>query len=276
MDVFTRILVWIDAQRGNNDVYYFIAITILKRHKDIIHMGIEELASICFTSPATISRFCRKLHFDNFISFKEELQIYQHYFEEEVQIDFSDYSSDQSIGQIITDKTISISVDAILETYRFMDMHIIESITYLLSKAEHVALFGHNYSQLVARDCQYKFVRLGKFATAYSSDENQERDIEDLKKEDVAIFFSVSGENRKFIDFCYQLKKKHVPIILITSNQNSVMRDFCKYVFMIGGTESTFTLSSISGRIAMMSIVDVLYTNLALALQVKKYNKKEI
>ena len=37
---------------------------------EVAHMGISKLASECFVSPATISRFCRTLGYENYAHFK--------------------------------------------------------------------------------------------------------------------------------------------------------------------------------------------------------------
>ena len=39
---------------------------------EVAHMGISKLASECFVSPATISRFCRTLGYENYAHLKQE------------------------------------------------------------------------------------------------------------------------------------------------------------------------------------------------------------
>ena len=59
----------------NQDMYYTIAHTVLTNLNKIPTIGINELADLCYTSPATISRFCKDINCKNFAAFKHELAL---------------------------------------------------------------------------------------------------------------------------------------------------------------------------------------------------------
>ena len=46
----------------------------LNNIEKIPNISINELADLCYTSPATISRFCKALKCDNFAEFKKEVE----------------------------------------------------------------------------------------------------------------------------------------------------------------------------------------------------------
>jgi len=252
-----------DMRKSNNDIYYFIAKTILSHRSSMPHMGIEQLASLCYTSPATISRFARRLSYKNFAELKQAFQRHEDHTKNEVVFSRDELTKMKGDPQTIIDKTYLPSIDALNETYKILDMEVIKQVTKTLEKAQHIAIFGSIFSHLVARDAQYKFLRLGKFTTAFSDTKNQLADASDLSPEDAAIFFSVSGNSDALKQISQVAKIQGVPLIVITNNVNSPLAHIADYVIQLGGSESQFTQSSMSGRIAAMSIVDLLYTSLA-------------
>ncbi|MDL2220547.1 hypothetical protein LJC55_02660 [Eubacteriales bacterium OttesenSCG-928-N14] len=58
------------SDRENTD--YFIAMGLLKSIDSIANSSIEQMAEHCDTSTASLSRFCRKMGFQNYVLFKNE------------------------------------------------------------------------------------------------------------------------------------------------------------------------------------------------------------
>jgi len=263
MDIITRIIFWMDMRKSNNDIYYFIAKTILLHHKEMPNMGIEELARLCYTSPATISRFARRLSYNNFAELKHVFEQHEEYTKHEVVFSPDEITTIKTQPKTIIAKTYEPSINALKETYEILDISIITQVTETLAQAEHIAIFGSIFSHLVARDAQYKFLRLGKFTTAFSDMDNQLADAGDLTTADAALLFSVSGNSEALQKIADTIKTQNVPLIVITNKMTSPLALVADYVVKLGGSESMFTQSSMSGRIAAMSVVDLLYTSLA-------------
>ena len=57
-NLFYRLLIYLDSA-NEADTNYNIAWYMAHHISEVAHMGISKLASECFVSPATISRFCR-------------------------------------------------------------------------------------------------------------------------------------------------------------------------------------------------------------------------
>ena len=60
---------------STRDMYYVIAHTILTHLDKIPDIHINDLADLCYTSPATISRFVKILIVKAFANFKNEMAI---------------------------------------------------------------------------------------------------------------------------------------------------------------------------------------------------------
>ena len=74
VDILYTLITYVNYS-SSPDMYYTIAQTILSHLDDMPHISINDLASMCYTSPATISRFCKDLNCGSFANFKKELQI---------------------------------------------------------------------------------------------------------------------------------------------------------------------------------------------------------
>lgn len=57
----------------NHVVYHEAAKIILKNIQQIPNLTITDVANLCYVSPATISRLCRKLNFDSYFDFIESV-----------------------------------------------------------------------------------------------------------------------------------------------------------------------------------------------------------
>src|SRR5699024_2773349 len=72
-DIIYNLLTYLNAAK-EEDMYYSIALTTVQNLDIIPNCSINELADLCFTSTATISRFCKKFGCASFPKFKEEVR----------------------------------------------------------------------------------------------------------------------------------------------------------------------------------------------------------
>ena len=74
VDILYNLLTYINASYSQ-DMYYTICYQVLNNIEKMPDISINELADLCYTSHATISRFCKALKCDNFAEFKNEVQV---------------------------------------------------------------------------------------------------------------------------------------------------------------------------------------------------------
>lgn len=265
LDITTKLLNIMDARSATEDIYFHIAQKILQYPQKIQNMGIEELADFCYTSPATISRFCRQLSLENFQQLKKQLKKTEIY--RQAEVDFSTYYENNPHPKTLPHLVFSEAIHALQLTYQNIDSYAVETAAKKILHAQNIAIFGSIYSQLVAQDLQYKLLRLQKFANAYSNYEAQKKAATQLTNKDIAIFFSVSG-NVPEVNHCLNLaKKNNCFCLVITHNLQSPLAKQADKLIYVGGAETPFTQSSMTGRLALMSIVDLLYLTCAFFMQ---------
>ena len=74
VDILYTLMSYVNVS-SPQDMYYAIAHTILTHIDQIPSISINDLADLCYTSPATISRFCKDMNCKSFVNFKNEIAI---------------------------------------------------------------------------------------------------------------------------------------------------------------------------------------------------------
>ena len=130
---------------------------------------------MCFTSIATISRFCKYFGLDSYIQFKHEIKEGLVKASKELCFDPEEYQKIEANPQLLVDKVYNLTIQSV-EMNRHMDIQKVDRICSKIHDAFKVHFFGYQFSKVVASDIQMKFMKLGKFIYSFNS-----RGEEDLK-----------------------------------------------------------------------------------------------
>jgi DNA-binding MurR/RpiR family transcriptional regulator len=232
-----------------------IAEYILRNVKKIPDMSIYELAEVCHTSPATITRFCRR--FEN-ITFKELKEYAREFIEfNDTEVSCQEREDHWNANQISAyyDQLIA----ALEETRERMDTKQILKVVHKIHRAERVSFFVVTFSHLVARNARFKMIRLGKNAFAYSSHEHQMAEAKALTAKDLAVVVSFSGETKFIIQLVKVLTRRKIPIIAITGNENSGLARQAEHVILCSNRKLKPFKSAILEEISLLSLINSIY-----------------
>ena len=132
-----------NSQQG--DIDYTICNYIKINLKEVAFMSIEELARKSYVSKAKISKFIKKLAYDNYIAFKDdcllELEIRK-------QVTNTNY--------FLTKKHLHDSFSWIEKNLMKIEQSQIDYFVRKIKKAKHVYLYGVAYSHLLCKYLQYE------------------------------------------------------------------------------------------------------------------------
>lgn len=132
-----------NSQQG--DIDYTICNYIKINLKEVAFMSIEELARKSYVSKAKISKFIKKLAYDNYIAFKDdcllELEIRK-------QVTNTNY--------FLTKKHLHDSLSWIEKNLMKIEQSQIDYFVRKIKKAKHVYLYGVAYSHLLCKYLQYE------------------------------------------------------------------------------------------------------------------------
>ena len=211
-----------------------IADCVLEDTAGVAAMTSAELARCSSTSEATVTRFCKKLGFENYRAFqlalardvmeRQPLEI-----SNEVQLD----NIPQSLQNILSNK-----IDEMSATINGINPENLQRVLELLQNAQLVQIAAVGNTIPVAMDAAFKFNQLGMRCITSEISEKNSAFALTLTPQDVLLLISNSGKSRRLNQMA-QLADH----LLISTNREQLI------------TTTDFALS----RISAIVIIEVLY-----------------
>lgn len=199
---------------------YHIAFTILSNFYSIHEMSIGEVADLCYVSKSTISKFIRRLNFEDYAEFKAASLFIEnrHGYNLNYNQNIAEYIEQNGIGSYI-----DIIMNDIFSCKEDIDMARVKELAGDLVKYKYVASFGLLFSELGAMDLQAKLAYNGKFIITSLNDVKQDEFINSSEEDTLIIIFSNSGSYiQRYMLSEFQTKKDYskikAKIVLITGN----------------------------------------------------------
>lgn len=213
-DLVYRLLLFLNSSK-DEDINYTIATTMLHNISSISNMNINKLANICYTSPAAISRFCRRLGYSNLAEFKQNaLNNKNIYGINNMQTKAVNLNIPRE--DILNNMSLEIDTE-ISNLKNCLDLKIVDIFIDLLLSTPNVSIFGTLFSQLMAQELQRKLVMVGKLISHATDVQEQERLAESLTENSLAILISPTG---RFIIYHERLwakiKDSNSTVVIIT------------------------------------------------------------
>jgi len=240
-----------------------VAKAVLEFPDKIIDDNVTSLAQRANSSPAAVIRFCKHIGFSGYhdfsICFVKE--IYSKGFDH-LDDSFTDLNDAKGINEIsdLMIETIRKSLLALKDLLSEKDL--LASIE-LIKNSSRIFLSGAGASGIVANDLHMKLARLG-FPAEVSFDYDMQLVISSsLKKNDLAIVFSYSGETFVATESAKQAKKNGAKIIAITRVGNNTLSKLADVVIKIPNTEALFRQSATLSRLEQLVVVDIIFSTLA-------------
>lgn len=245
--LFYRLLLFINTS-SKDDLNYTIADFIVKNISAIADMNIVVFANTCHVSPASISRFCRKLGYDDYIHLKMECAKYT-----------SSKSSEYYNPIMITDvKTASKeylekAAARLQEQVELLDWNKIDELTQMIHDAKTVAFFGSHFSHSIAQSIQAALFSCNKYSIAKNDTDQQIKIAEGLDKYDLAITISVRGTYQKGTARLKRaLDKSGATNVLVTANHDPRLLEEFDLVIYISSDADLYM-----GRFMLVSFAEL-------------------
>ena len=233
-----------------------IATYILQNYKEVIDMTIGDLADASGTSVATVSRFCRKCEVDGFHHLKISLAKELVMGEKEVTVsnDISRKDIGQSLQNILANK-----IEELRQTVSLFDENQLELILNKIQLAVMVQFVAVGNTIPVALDGAYKLNEIGIPSMAGTIWETQLSFALTLKKKDVQIAISNSGESKQVVKMVRAAKKNGCTTVGITNNPNSTIAKEVDYHIQTATREKLFMNEFCFSRVSAMTVIEILY-----------------
>ncbi|MFB5761692.1 MurR/RpiR family transcriptional regulator [Paenibacillus medicaginis] len=239
-----------------------LAETILASPDAVIRLGIKELAEEAGVSPATVTRFCKSLHFKGYPDFKMKLAA-----------EISHPATEATYQDIVAGNPLPIIVQAIeanhiasiTDTTRLLDLERLEQAVQLLCSAGRIDLYGMATSSIVAQDFYQKLIRIGANSTAFPDSHMQITSASSLGPGDVALAISYSGETPETIDALRLAKANGAHTMSLTSYGSNTLAGIADIPLFSSSLEEGMRRGDMASRIAQLHVIDILFTGMVSA-----------
>ncbi|MGZ9585227.1 MurR/RpiR family transcriptional regulator [Paenibacillus marinisediminis] len=224
---------------------------------NVVTMGITELAEQSGTSAATVSRFCKSLHFRGYPDFKTKLAA--DLAQQMTPMTYQDIIAGNPLSEIVTAMETN-HLRSISDTTRLLDVHQLERAIIALNQARQIDLYGVATSGIVALDFYQKLIRVGKQATAFSDPHMQITSAANLGSEDVAIAISYSGETPETLDALMCAKERGALTISLTKIGSNSIANIADINLFASSLEEGMRRGDMASRIAQLHVIDILFS----------------
>lgn len=276
MSINDNILIKIrDMKDSLTPVERTLAEYILENLEEIPHLSIKSLAQLTRTSDASVLRFCKTMGYNGYRSFIVSISASLGSMDEEQRHQYTDIQPGDDLNTIISNISRN-NIKSIEDTLSVINKDAVARAVKVLRDCKRIVFFGIGASGLVGIDAEQKFTRINKICHTYTDGHMQLTAATLLEKNDVAIFISNSGSTIEILESLDIAKKNGATIIAITKYNKSELADKANIVLSISTPELTIRSGAMGSRIAMLTVIDILFAGVASAeyRNVKKYLTK--
>lgn len=243
-----------------------IADYVLNNPEKVMNTGITELATLCEVAASAVTRFCKTLEYEGYREFRMALAI---------EVESSNkgqllpaISPDDNVSAVFS-KVFQSSVRTLQDTYSMLVPGLLEKVVEVLDEAQQIFFFGVGTSSTVAIDAQYRFMQLGRRANVSSDILYMRVAAMNVRKGDVVVGISHSGETKDTIETMRIAKENGAVTIVITSFKDSPITKYADYILNVYSDEQNYPMEAVSARMAHICLLDALM----IALTVRHYNE---
>jgi len=250
-----------------------VASFILDFPEEVVEMSIEEVATACQTSTASVVRLCKSIGYSGV---KELFRIRSADLSSQQEtINYEDIRPGDSLEAIARNVCMS-DMKAIESTLSLLNLEQLEKAVTALCNAPRIDFYGVGSSGLVAHDAHNKFLRINKFTISSADPHEQVLSATSLRPGDVAVFFSYSGETHDTIETFEIAKQTGAITISVTRYGKNPLSEASDISLHISSSESMIRSGAMGSRISQMTLVDILYTAVSSSMydKVKPYLDK--
>ena len=237
-----------------------VADYVIIHQRDTQYMSISELAEACGVAEATISRFAKRLGCKGYNAFKLALA-------NSVAGRAASVSNPLS-GQVLAEDSVSdmcqklfaAELDAVEQTLGLLRPEAVTAAGDLLDAADKVLCMGQGGSMVMAQEAAHLF------STAFSKyfpicdSHMQTIAAAQAGPKDVILYISYSGATRGLLEISQLAREREAKLILITRFPKSPGAALADVVLQCGANESPLQMGSAAARMAMIFVLDVLFS----------------
>jgi len=234
-----------------------IAEFVLNSSNAVRDLSSQELAKVTGVSQSSIIKFCQKLGYKGYPTFK--LAIIDSLSRGALDTPLhGEIKLNDSLSQI-AEKLLNSKMSVLSETKKLNENAPFEQAVALIKGAKRIVICGLGGSALVGLDFASKLQKLGMPAIASSDVHAQLAYVTTFSKDDLVFAISESGATREIVAITQQAKDNHCKIISLTKYGITPVSDISDINLYSVAENESVRLSSILARTAQEFVIDILF-----------------
>ena len=204
-------------------------------------MGSQDLVKAIGTSNSTLTRFCQKLDYRNYIEFQTLLS--------------SEKISDQTPDQTL-DKISHYYNSVLTASSELTDTASLNSFVTRIHHANKILIFGLGSSGLTASEFNMRLVQMG-FTSSVMTDSFLMRVQSSLfSPQDLVIAISNSGTTQEVVTACRIAKSVGAQIAVLTQNRDTELSQMADVILYAGDIRRVHDPLFINSQMPLMFLID--------------------
>lgn len=228
-----------------------IAQYVINNADTVVASTITTVAQNTNTSEASINRFCKKIGFKGFNSFKVALA--QENFYNSMR-DSEQANPDGFVGAISRDYR-----NMLVNTTAMLDEHQIFQAAAAMQRASQIYIFSMSYTSFVARELEFKLDMIGLRAKSVTDPSAMRVFSSCVSSTDLVLVVAPTLLVRELYQAINACREKGACIVSITSYDSPKLSGLIDYKFIISDKITTQNSVSISNNLVFLYVTDVLY-----------------
>lgn len=233
-----------------------IADFIIKNFEKAKKMTSYDISNKVHVGQATVIRFSKKLGYSSFNELIDSIN----------KLDQDDIlEKNISLGDDTAATNIKIAnqyIDVIKLTLELNPVHVFEGAVDTIIDSGKIVVLGIGNSAIVSTDFVNKLARIGMNAFTNLDTHLQFSMISNLKKNDLLILISDSGETREIIEAARIAKRNKTKIISITKFAKNKLHTYSDFILKTASFDINLRLDATTSRITQFTIIDMLFINI--------------
>lgn len=238
-----------------------VADVVLADPERVIRASVSEVAAAARVSDATVVRLARLLGFRGYQEMKITLA-------RDLVSPLDSLVEDLREGdspETVVRKVFAANIRCLQDTLAVLDAKEMARAAYLLRAARKILVIGVGTSAPNAADCANKLFRLGLHCEAVTDGHLQVMKAALLGEGDCVLAISHSGSTKDPIETLRVAAGRGAQTICITNNSLSPIAKVARVRLLTASRETMFRSEAMSSRLAQASIIDALFTLVAMA-----------
>jgi len=237
-----------------------LADLVLKDPESVIKMSISQLTrAVGLKSESTVVKFYRDVGFKSYHEFKVSLA--SDLSGKSILHSYKDIFINDTVEEV-KNKFLSNIIRAFHDNIKSIPGDLIDKASNIILEANRILCLGYGASAAVAKYAAFRFSVVDKEVFFSEDSHFNAMVLSKLKPTDCVIAISYSGESKDVVAPLQD--KKEAKLISITSNKESLLGKISDIVFEIGVNEISMRTDALISRYIQMSIIDILFTVLAI------------